>query len=214
MPQCNLSNRKQAGMNTQTVNPASPRTTKTHICPWWLAYTFDNPLRRMLHPADKILGPYVTRGMAVLDFGCGFGHFALGMARLTGISGCVVAADIQPKMLDKTMARARKAGLEKIIHPLLCSFGGIGIPFPLDFALACNSLHETPDPGARLSEIYQSIKPGGRFLLMEPCAHLKLEDFTTEVALAAAVGFMEVERPNVFRQMCALLQKPDDRFAL
>jgi len=75
---------------------------KTHahrVCPWWVAYLFDNPLRRRIHPPEEILSTYVKKGMTVLDFGCGFGHFALGMAGLVGESGTVIAADIQAKML-------------------------------------------------------------------------------------------------------------------
>jgi hypothetical protein len=28
-----------------------------HICPWWLAFTFDNPLRHLIHPTHKLLAP-------------------------------------------------------------------------------------------------------------------------------------------------------------
>lgn len=193
-------------MNTQAVQ--SPKVGGHRVCRWWVAYFFDNPLRRMIHPADKILGPYVTEGMTVLDFGCGFGHYSLGMARLTGDSGQVVAADVQQKMLDKTIARARKAGLERIIQPLLWDGRGIGTPLKLDFALSCNSLHETPEPSAVLSGLFAMLKPDSRLLLMEPRGHLKAGDFEAEVALATEVGFVEVERPQVTRQMCSLLKKP------
>ena len=196
-------------MNTQTLQ-SSP-TGEHRVCPWWLAYFFDSPLRRLLHSAEKILGAYVSEGMTVLDFGCGFGHYSLGMARLTGSSGQVVAADVQQKMLDKTMARARKAGLEEIISPLLCDGQGIGAPQKLDFALASNSLHETPDPAALLTELFSTLKPGGRFLLMEPRGHTKAEDFDAEIAYAKQAGFEEKNGPRVMRQMCALFQKPKAR---
>ena len=196
-------------MNIHTT-PAT-KAGGQHICPWWLAYFFDNPFRRMVHPADKILGPYVTQGMTVLDFGCGFGHYSLGMARLTGPSGEVVAADVQQKMLDKTMSRACKAGLDEIIRPLLCDGRGIGEALDLDFALACNSLHETPDPAALLSEVFGLLKPGGRMLLMEPCAHLKAGQFEDEVMKAEAAGFSIAGQPKVVRQMCRLLEKPHGR---
>jgi ubiquinone/menaquinone biosynthesis C-methylase UbiE len=193
-------------MNPQTAQ--APRTGGHQVCPWWVAYFFDNPLRRMIHPTDKILGPYITKGMTVLDFGCGFGHFSLGMARLTGEAGQVIAADVQQKMLDKTMTRARKAGLDRIIRPLLCHGHSIGAKLQLDFALACNSLHETPDPPALLAELFHMLKPGGRFLLMEPLGHAKAKDFEAEVNQAKEAGFEEQDRPEVIRQMCALLQKP------
>lgn len=178
------------------------------VCPWWLAYAFDNPLRRWLHPADKVLGPYVGEGMTVLDFGCGFGHFSLGMARLTGPSGLVVAADLQQKMLDKTMARARKGGLEDTIRPVLCDGRRLGDPGSLDFALAANVLHETREPGVVISEVFTLLREGGLFLILEPYAHLRRGTFESEVALARGAGFVEVERPRVAREMSVLLEKP------
>ena len=40
-----------------------------HVCPWWGGYFIDNPLRRLLHNPDKIVGPYVMPGMTVMDVG-------------------------------------------------------------------------------------------------------------------------------------------------
>lgn len=102
-------------MNTRTANISEK--SQHRVCPWWVAYLFDNPLRRMIHPAEKILGAYVTEGMTVLDFGCGFGHYALGMARLTGLSGQVFAVDVQQKMLDKTMPGLTKRVWKKLSVP-------------------------------------------------------------------------------------------------
>ncbi len=40
-----------------------------HVCPWWLAYTFDNPLRTFFHKPDQMLSQYVKEGMTVADIG-------------------------------------------------------------------------------------------------------------------------------------------------
>ena len=53
-----------------------------HVCPWWLAYTFDNPLRRLIHNPRDIFSGYVKEGMTVMDVGCGMGYFTLGLAEL------------------------------------------------------------------------------------------------------------------------------------
>lgn len=191
-----------------TVSPEQPEAAKHGVCPWWAAYFFDNPLRRLIHPPAKILGPYVREGMTTLDLGCGFGHYALGMARLTGTTGKVIAVDVQRKMLDTTMGRARRAGVAERIQPHLCDGHGIGLSLKLDFALASNSLHETPEPRRLLSELFGMLSPGGLFLLMEPGVHLKQEEFEAEVAMAGAAGFIEVDRPRITRQRCSLLRKP------
>lgn len=201
-------------MDTHEARPRRPEERQgrpCHVCPWWMAYTFDNLLRRMLHPPRRILGPYLAPGMCALDFGCGFGHYALGMARMVGESGRVFAADVQRKMLDTTMARARKAGLDRIILPLLCDGRRVAAPQELDFALASNSLHETPDPAATLAQLFSMLKPGCRFLLLEPRIHLSAGKFAAEIALAKAVGFLEEAKPTVPWQFCALFRKPPPR---
>ena len=40
-----------------------------HVCPWWGGYFIDNPLRRLFHNPEKIVGPYVQPGMTVMDVG-------------------------------------------------------------------------------------------------------------------------------------------------
>jgi ubiquinone/menaquinone biosynthesis C-methylase UbiE len=77
-----------------------------HVCPWWLAYTFDNRLRRLIHNPQKILSGYVQEGMTVMDIGCGMGYFTLGLAELVGDAGQVLAVDLQQQMLDIMMKRA------------------------------------------------------------------------------------------------------------
>lgn len=75
------------------ASSSQPETRKHRVCPWWAAYFFDNPLRRLMHPAARILGPYVKEGMTALDLGCGFGHYSLGMARMTGKTGLPLTLD-------------------------------------------------------------------------------------------------------------------------
>jgi hypothetical protein len=36
---------------------------KGRVCPWWLADTFDNPIRKLFHRPQKMLAPYFTAGM-------------------------------------------------------------------------------------------------------------------------------------------------------
>jgi hypothetical protein len=39
------------------------------VCPVWIGHLLASPLRRLVQNPKKILGPYVTSGMTVLDFG-------------------------------------------------------------------------------------------------------------------------------------------------
>jgi ubiquinone/menaquinone biosynthesis C-methylase UbiE len=186
--------------------PQSQSKKSHHVCPWWLAYTFDNSLRRMVHPADKTLAPYVRPGMSVADIGCGFGHFTMGLARLVGPQGRVLAVDLQQKMLDKTMARLRKAGLADRAETTPCRAERLGLSGPLDFILAANVVHETPDPAGFFAETAESLAPAGLLYVMEPSFHVPETQFQAELDLAADAGFEIAERPTLTGERCIMLQ--------
>jgi ubiquinone/menaquinone biosynthesis C-methylase UbiE len=63
-------------------------------CPWWVCFTFDNPLRRVLQNPQKILSGLVNQGQTALDIGCGMGYFSIPLAQLVGSSGNVVCVDL------------------------------------------------------------------------------------------------------------------------
>ena len=66
-----------------------------HICPWWVGYLLVCPIRRWFQAPDKILSPYITEGMTVLDIGPAMGFFTIPAARMVGYSGKVIAVDVQ-----------------------------------------------------------------------------------------------------------------------
>ena len=193
--------------NTLNERMIEQKINTPHVCPWWVAYLFDNPIRRMMDPAEKRLADFVKPGMNVMDFGCGFGHYTLGMGKLTGPRGSVWAVDVQEKMLNKTMKRTRKQGLSGVIHPINCSHCEIKLPRPLDFILAGNSLHETPSAAAQLTEFYQLLKLGGRFLLLEPRGHLTEDTFKQEIEQARQAGFTLEHTDSCSRQYIAAFKK-------
>jgi ubiquinone/menaquinone biosynthesis C-methylase UbiE len=180
-----------------------------HVCPWWFAYTFDNPLRPLFHDPKKIFAPYVQKGMNVTDIGCGLGYFSLGLARMVKEDGKVIAVDIQPQMLKRLRKRADRAGLSSIIHPHLCLDNNINIHEPLDFALAFWMVHEAPDPATLLRQLYETLKPSGTLLLTEPLFHVCREDFRREIAIALDVGFSVMEEPRIRWSYAVALTKDD-----
>lgn len=178
-----------------------------HVCPWWGGYFIDNPLRRWLHNPERILLPYVEPGMTALDFGCGMGLFTIAMARLVGEQGRVIAADLQPQMLDVLRRRAERVGVAGRIRTHLCQPGVMGLDEPLDFALAFWSVHEVPNAGRLLAEIYGCLRPDGRFLAVEPIGHVTAAAFAGMLERAARVGFREQARPSVRLSRAAVLGK-------
>jgi ubiquinone/menaquinone biosynthesis C-methylase UbiE len=179
-----------------------------HICPWWSAwFTIDNPLRRLVHDPQKIVGPYVKPGMTVLDVGCGVGWFSIPMATMVGDQGRVIAVDLQPQMLDILRRRAEKADVANRIRLHHCEQDRLGIDAPIDFALAFAMLHEVPNHRRLLGEIHANLKPGGKLLLAEPPLHVSRKAFANEVAIAVDLGLRVREQPRVRWCRAAVLEK-------
>lgn len=168
-----------------------------HICPWWLAYTFDNPLRRLVHRPERVLAPYVRQGMNVMDVGCGMGHFSIGMAHMVGPEGSVWCVDMQERMHTTLMNRAQKAGVAEHIHTHLCDADSLGVEERVDFALAFWMVHETPDQAKFFSELGNLLKPEGRLFIAEPRFHVSRRSFEASVKTAESQGLILVERPQV-----------------
>lgn len=101
----------------------------------------------------------------VVDFGCGYGTFALAIA--PAVRGTVYALDIDPAMLAFVSARAASLGLDNVV-PVERDFirDGSGRP---DGSAACvllfNILH-AEDPLALLGQARRTLKAGGRLAVM------------------------------------------------
>jgi len=175
-----------------------------HICPWWLGYSFDNSLRRVFHRPEQILAPYVKEGMKVIDIGCGMGFFSIGMARLVGDQGLVISVDLQQKMLEVLERRARKAGVAHRIRFHHCEKDIIGVHERVDFALTFWMVHEVPDPGTLMRQLYRILKPGARLLLVEPKLHVSHSQFQQVVVSAGSAGFQLCEYPSIGLSRAAL----------
>ncbi len=181
-----------------------------HVCPVWVGYLLASPLRKLFHNPKKILGPYVEEGMKVLDIGCAMGFFSLPLAEMVGALGKVICVDTQEDMIKSLGKRARKAGLSERIETRLCGEDSLGLDDftgKIDFALAFAVVHEIPDVDSFYSEIYEAIKPGGRFLVAEPRGHVSESNFDATVSLAEQKGFNVLNRSRTFSGRAVLLQK-------
>lgn len=177
------------------------------VCPWWLAYSFDNPLRRFLHDPQTLLGPFVREGMTVADIGCGMGYFSIAMAKMAGDKGVVLAVDLQQEMLDRMRTRAEKAGVAFRIRSVLVQEDDIGIKEPVDFALAFWMVHEVPDIPRFLSQVKSVLKEAGKFLIVEPKMHVPRHRFEETVGYARVAGFQISAAPNIRISRAVILSK-------
>ena len=175
------------------------------VCNWWIAHTFDNPLRKLVHKPHKVLGNYVKEGMTVMDLGCGMGHFSIGMANLVGNTGKVYAVDLQQKMLDVMGKRAQRAGLADRICAHLCRADELELGDRIDFILAFWMVHEVPDQKKLFNKLKSMLGTEGKILIAEPKMHVTLEDLKTTIDIAQSCGWHCIERPEILFSHTALL---------
>jgi ubiquinone/menaquinone biosynthesis C-methylase UbiE len=184
----------------------NPDGRSGHVCPWWTIWTFDNPLRRLFHDPATMLGAWAGPGQTAVDIGCGAGYFTLGLARLVGEAGRVIAVDLQPQMLDRVRRRAERAGLAGRIRLHRCRADTLGLEEAADFVLAFWMAHEVPDPGGFFHEVRRLLKPGGRLLVTEPVFHVGSGAFAATLEHAAQAGLRLSARPEIRLSRAALLE--------
>jgi ubiquinone/menaquinone biosynthesis C-methylase UbiE len=158
-------------------------------CPWWITWTFDNPLRRIFHDPRKMLEPYVVPGSRVADIGCGMGYFTVAMAKATGPSGEVQAVDMQPQQLRVAERRCRRAGVADRVRFIEAVPDSLRLTGPVDFALAFWMVHEVADRRGLFEQLRAVTEPGARVLVVEPMVHVSREAVEEELAIAMARGF-------------------------
>jgi len=109
----------------------------------------------------------VQRGSVVADIGAGSGYYATRLARLVGPDGRVYANDIQPAMLDILRARIERERLSNI-ELVLGTPTDPRLPrASVDLAILVDVYHEFSAPQVMLRRIRESLKPGGRLVLLE-----------------------------------------------
>jgi len=178
-----------------------------HVCPWWMAWTFDNPLRRFLHDPQVMLGPYIKEGMTVVDIGCGMGYFSVVMAAMVGSAGRVLSVDLQEKMLEYLKKRASRAGVTDRITTVLAEPDDIKISGAVDFVLAFWMVHEVKDIPRFFGQVAKVLKPGGKILYAEPRMHVTTKRFEEILGHAKAAGFSVNDGPKVGMSRSAVLER-------
>lgn len=177
-----------------------------HVCPWWLCFTFDNPLRKIFQDPYKILAPHVKPGFTILDIGPGMGYFTFPLSEMTGSHGRVIALDIQPRMLQRLEMRSVKRNRSNITIKLYDGENFL-IDEKIDFALLFWMYHEVSNKPSFINELRSVLKPGGRVLIAEPKIHVSGKNFESSVRLFTDNGFSSLDEPVISLSRGVLLEK-------
>ena len=135
----------------------------------------------------------IPAGASVADIGAGSGYITVRLAARVGPTGRVFANDVQPQMLN---ILARRLSNAKITNVTLVE-GTLDDPkLPLasvDLALMVDVYHELSQPQAILRHLRESLKPGGRLVLLEYRKEDPTVPIKPEHKMSVAEAKMEVE---------------------
>jgi ubiquinone/menaquinone biosynthesis C-methylase UbiE len=176
-----------------------------HVCPVESAGGLDNSLRRFFQNPGKILEPFISKEMTVLDLGCGPGFFTIEIARMLSGPGKVIAADLQDGMLEKVKSKIQGTELEQRIVLHKCLTNTIGAVKNVDFILAFYMIHEVPDHDRLFNELRSILKPDGKLYIIEPKFHVTKKAFAEMMNKVRSNGFEIIAQPKVFFSRAVLL---------
>lgn len=167
-------------------------------------------------------------GMKVADVGAGTGFYARLFAAQVGPEGKVYAVDIAPAFVKYIGDRAKQDGQDRVIETILGTQDDTKLPTgTLDLVFTSDTYHHFEKPAAVLATIHRSLKPGGRFALIDFDRREDSSEFIRNHARApkevyfqeiTAAGFELVPTPEapplrenffaVFRKVDAPVSKP------
>ena len=135
----------------------------------------------------------IPKGASVADIGAGSGYVTVRLAARVGPTGRVFANDVQPQMLNML---ARRLGNSHITNVTLIE-GTLDDPrlppASVDLVLMVDVYHELSQPQAILRHLRESLKPGGRLVLLEYRKEDPTVPIKPEHKMSVAEAKMEVE---------------------
>ncbi|MFC4359879.1 class I SAM-dependent methyltransferase [Halobium salinum] len=100
------------------------------------------------------------------EVGSGNGYFALPVARIAD-PAMVYAVDLDERLLDELAHLASAQGIDTV-EPVRGDARELSdlLPEPVDRVLFANALHGVDDPGTLLRQCFESLRPGGQFVVV------------------------------------------------
>jgi SAM-dependent methyltransferase len=116
----------------------------------------------------RLLGLFqAERGATIADIGAGDGEFTFELSRQLGVTSRIYSTDVNPETVRTLRDRVRSRGYENVIV-LEGHADRTNLPDACcDAMFVRNVYHHFRDPPAILASIRASLKPGGRFAVID-----------------------------------------------
>lgn len=113
----------------------------------------------------NLIGP--SQGAVIADIGAGSGFMVEEFAKRVGKTGKVFAVDINAKMLERIVQRAKQLGYPQVQTVLAKEDSVELLPDSLDIAFVCDTYHHFEHPQKSLAGIHRALRTGGSLYLVE-----------------------------------------------
>ncbi len=183
-------------------------------------YAFTNTLNRLdvveserdqwQRPADVIRALDLHQGNTVVDLGSGAGYFALKLSPVVGSRGRVLAVDIRKLSLFFLWTRALRRGRQNV-HVNVGEEDNPRLPTgTVDAVLICNTYHEFSNPELILQRVFQSLRAGGRLVVVDRSARPTEAQHTHEVPLTRVEGQLRDQGFEILSHDDSFIDRPRD----
>jgi SAM-dependent methyltransferase len=135
---------------------------------------YRNQLEQEWLPALPGVRAKLQAGARVADVGCGRGRLLLTLAKSYSASHFVGYDSWKPQ-IDAATRAARAEGLDERVR-FEARDASKGLSEKFDIVFAVDSLHDSPDPAGIVRSVRGSLRPGGRFVVLEMKASDRLEE--------------------------------------
>ena len=143
---------------TPTPNASSNRNNHALLRPDVHAWAMERPL---------VMGAGLTRGMTVVDLGCGDGTFTRFLAGEVGTEGEVIALDVDSERIA-ACEKGDNGRASKRVSWRAASAYDTGLDDnSVDFVFARHLFQHLTDPARALAEAHRILKPGGTICLLD-----------------------------------------------
>jgi ubiquinone/menaquinone biosynthesis C-methylase UbiE len=159
-------------------------------CPAALAWILESPILQRFNGTRTTLDRLGLRpGQKVLEIGPGPGRLLIPAAQRVLPEGEAVGIEIQPAMIERLQAGAKRAG----VINLTAILGDAAQPHvpevSFDVVFLCTALGEITDRAAALAQCYRALKPGGVLSITEMFGDPHYQSRSVVQRLAEGAGF-------------------------
>ncbi len=180
----------------------------SRIFPWHVSLAIAEPISRLFEPTQKLIGligPYIKKGQAVADLGCGRGYYTHCLADLVGREGKVYAIDLDPACIQALEKKAYKGDYQNIeAHTTSAADVGFIKDKSVDFVLSNGLLCSMVDHRqSAVKEIKRILNPKGHaYISLGFCPPLGYVD---KQEWEKILKEFKVERGGIFKEKWALV---------